>query len=64
MDHKAVAIGLANGQTFDEWKSDCLAAGVDMRHLESWHAWKTRGELRVRLVREETGLVLRVGGAE
>lgn len=61
MDNKAVALGLAAGQTFDEWKADCLAAGVDLRVLEQWHAWKVRGELPVRLVREDDKLVLRVG---
>ena len=63
MDHRAVAIGLAKGQTFDEWKAACLAAGVDMRVIEQWHAWKVRGELPVKLVRENGALVLRVGEA-
>jgi len=63
MDHKAVAIRLAKGQTFEAWKAECLAAGVDLRVLEQWHSWKVRGELPVKLVRESTGLVLRVGGA-
>jgi len=63
MDHRATAIGLAKGQTFEEWKSDCLAAGVDMRVIEQWHAWKVRGELPVKLVRENGALVLRVGEA-
>jgi hypothetical protein len=61
MDHKQVALGLAAGQTFAEWKDACLQAGVDLRVLEQWHSWKVRGELPVRLVRESNGLVLRVG---
>lgn len=63
MDHKAVALGLAKGQTFEQWKDDCLKAGVDVRYLTDWHAWKVRGELPVALVREDDRLVLRVGSA-
>ncbi len=61
MDMKAVAVGLAKGQTFAEWKDACLRSGVDIRVLEDWHSWKIRGELPVALVRENGALVLRVG---